>query len=113
LQVETEIFEYREGGRNDFVHQLAGPSRVGNITLKCGMAADANEFVRWYMDVVQGKIKRRNVSVIIYNASGGVMTRWHFPRAYPVRWIAPVLNADSSGAAIETLELAHAGLQPE
>jgi phage tail-like protein len=113
LQVETEVFEYREGGRNDHVHQLPGPSRVGNITLKCGMAADGGEFFKWYMDVVAGKIKPQNVSIVVYNASGTVMARWHFPSAYPVRWVGPILSADSSGAAIETLELAHDGFQPE
>lgn len=113
LQVETEVFEYREGGRNDYLHQLPGPSRVGNITLKCGMVADGNEFFNWYMKVVQGDIVRRNISVAVYDSAGKVMGRWHFPNAYPVRWVGPMLSADSSAAAVETLELAHGGMQPE
>lgn len=94
-------------------HLLPGPSRVGNITLKRGMVADGSEFFRWYMDIVQGKIEPNNISIIVYNSASDVMARWHLLDAYPVRWIAPALSADSSAAAVETLELAHAGLQTE
>lgn len=110
LQVETDTFEYIEGGNNGFVHKLPGQTRVGNITCKRGLAA-TNELFSWYMKVASGIIERRNLSVIIYKLDGSEMRRWNFFDAYPVRWVGPSLNADVTDAAVESIEIAHAGMQ--
>lgn len=112
LQVETEVFEYREGGNNGFVHRLPGPIRVGNITLKHGLVGSA-ELFKWYMRVAAGTFEPQNVSVIVYDSQGKETARWNFVKAYPVRWVGPILHGDASEVAIETLELAHAGIQTE
>ncbi len=109
LQVEMEVFEYAEGGNNNFVHRLPGRTKVSNITLKRGMTG-SNDFFKWYAEVASGTIKRRNVSVILYDVRGTELTRWSFVKAYPVKWIGPQLSAAGHDAAIETLELAHEGL---
>lgn len=111
LQVETEVMEYAEGGNNSFVHRLPGRTKVGNITLKHGMTA-SNELFKWYMEIAQGKqVTRRNVSVVMYDTAYKEVMRWNFINAYPVKWIGPQLSAGSTNSAIETLELAHDGLQ--
>jgi phage tail-like protein len=110
LQVETDTFEYIEGGNNGFVHKLPGQTRVGNLTFKRGLVA-TNELFNWYLQVAAGKIERRNLSVIIYTYGGEEMRRWNFFSAYPVRWVGPSLNADATDAAIESVEIAHAGMQ--
>lgn len=110
LQVETDIFEYVEGGNNGFVHKLPGQTRVGNLTCKRGLVA-TNELFNWYMKVAAGTIERRNLSVIIYKLDGAEMRRWNFFDAYPVRWVGPDLGAETTGAAIELVEIAHAGMQ--
>jgi phage tail-like protein len=110
LKVETDIFEYVEGGNNGFVHKLPGQTRVGNLTLKRGMVAN-NELFNWYMKVAAGTIERRNLSVIIYSYSNEELRRWNFFNVYPVRWVGPALSADQTNAAVEEMELAHAGMQ--
>lgn len=110
LQVETDIFEYVEGGNNGFVHKLPGQTRVGNLTLKRGLVA-TNELFDWYMKVASGTIERRNLSVIIYTYDGSELRRWNFFDAYPVRWVGPSLSADTTSPAVETMEIAHAGMQ--
>jgi phage tail-like protein len=110
LQVETDTFEYIEGGNNGFVHKLPGQTRVGHLTFKRGLVA-TNELFNWYMQVAAGKIERRNLSVIIYTYGGEELRRWNFFDAYPVRWVGPGLNADATEAAIESVEIAHAGMQ--
>lgn len=111
LQVETEVYEYAEGGNNGFVHQLPGRTRVGRLMLKQGMTTTDTLF-RWYMDIAYGKkVDRRNVSVAFYNEAGTELRRWNFINAYPVRWVGPQLEAGNAATAIETLELAHDGLQ--
>jgi len=37
LQVETETFEYREGGQNDYMHRFAGPIKYPPLMLKHGV----------------------------------------------------------------------------
>jgi len=109
LQVEMEVFEYAEGGNNNFVHRLPGRTKVSNLTLKRGMTG-SNDFFKWYAEVASGTIKRRNVSVIRYDVRGTELTRWSFVKAYPIKWVGPQLSAAGHDAAIETLELAHEGL---
>jgi phage tail-like protein len=111
LQVETDVMEYAEGGNNGFVHQLPGRTRVGRITLKRGVSR-SDELFKWYTDIAYGKkFERKNVSVVMYNEAGEELRRWNFVNAYPVRWVGPDFESGSTATAIETLELAHDGLQ--
>jgi phage tail-like protein len=109
LQLETEVFDYEEGGYNSFPHRFPGRTKMGNLTLKRGMTS-SNEFFKWYMEIARGQITRHNLSIIMYDSAGNEVTRWHLMQAYPVKWIGPQFTADSNNPAIETLELAHDGL---
>ncbi len=111
LQVETTLQEYEEGGNNGFVHRLPGRTKVGNLTLKRGMTA-SNELFLWLMQVTQGNIKRKNVSVVLYDTTGTAILRWNFQNAYPVKWTGPQFTAANAVMAIETIELTHEGLKP-
>jgi phage tail-like protein len=110
LQIETVVQEYEEGGNNGFVHRLPGRTKVSNLTLKRGITK-SNEFFKWYASIATGKIERKNISVIMHDAEGAVLMRWEFLRAYPVKWIGPQFSADGKAMAIESLELAHDGMQ--
>jgi len=110
LQVEMEVQEYMEGGTNSFVHRLPGRTKVGNITLKRGMAS-SREFLEWYLRVARGDVDRRNVSVMMYDVRGTVLMQWDFISAYPVKWVGPQLTATGAAMAVETLELTHNGFQ--
>lgn len=113
LQAETEIQEYREGGLNDYIHKRAGPTKFSStLTLKKGIA-DSSELWSWYCDVMQGKVKRKTISVLLMNSAGEEKQRWNFRNAYPVKWSGPSLRATASEVAVETIELAHEGLAPQ
>lgn len=111
LQVDTTVTDYEEGGNNSFVHRLPGRSKVGNLTLKRGIT-QGNEFFKWYADVATGQIgiRKKNVSLVVFNPAGKVIAQWDFLGAFPVKWVGPQLVADGTALAIETLELAHSGL---
>ena len=110
LQVETEPFEYREGGLNEYVHRLPGPTRHPNLTLRRGLT-DFDNLWRWQRDVSRGIVKRRNGSLLLFGDLGAQgIWRWNFSDAYPVRWVGPELQAETATVAVETLELAHRGL---
>lgn len=109
LVVETEVYDYREGGVNDHMHRFAGPVRSpGNIVLRRGMT-ELQILFAWQHEIAQGTIKRRNGSIILLS-SGLEAVRWSFTGGYPVRWTGPELRASGGAVAIETLEIAHAGL---
>jgi phage tail-like protein len=111
LQVETEVHDYREGGVNEYVHKLAGPTRYPtNLTLKHGLT-DVNGLWKWHQDVRQGKIERKNVSIVLLDATRQEKWRWNFQQALPVRWNGPELRADRAEIAIESVELVHRGLE--
>jgi phage tail-like protein len=110
LEVQMDVTEYEEGGRNDFVHRLPGRTKIGTLTLKRGMTF-SNDFFNWQMQIAQGSIQRRNVSVAMYDVSGKEIARWNFDKAFPIKWSGPPLQADGTAVAIETLELAHDGLK--
>jgi phage tail-like protein len=112
LQAETEVVEYAEGGNNNYVHKMPGRTKFGNLTLKWG-TTDSTALWDWYKDVSQGKIERKDVSVVLYNSVQEEVRRWNLREAYPVKWIGPAFNANAPAAAIETLELAHHGFLSE
>lgn len=110
LQVEVEVEDYREGGRNEFVHKLAGATRYpANLVLKHGLM-DSRTLWEWHQRVRLGNIDRRNGSVILKNGTGAEVWRWNFIGAYPVRWNGPDLRGGTAEVALETLELVHQGL---
>lgn len=112
LTAEIEMHEYREGGLNEYMHKRAGPTKYpGNLILKRGISETAGLW-SWYADVMQGKIKRKTVSVVLLDSACQERRRWNFQHAYPVKWEGPGLRAATAEIAVETVELAHNGLLP-
>ena len=111
LTIETEMFEYAEGGLNTYTHKLPVRRKYSNITLKRGME-EGQDLYQWYMKSANGKISRQNISIIIYDPLGEQVRKWDLQNAYPCKWIGPELKAESGALAIETLEIAHEGLLP-
>jgi len=106
----TEPVELNEGGLNSAAHKLAGRTKQNNITLKWGLA-ESRVLYDWYRDVVNGKIQRRNGSIILLDLEGQEKVRWNFYRAWPTKWDGPDFIAKGNEVAIETLEIAHEGLE--
>jgi phage tail-like protein len=110
LGAEVTPVAYREGGLNDYEHQLPGPTSWPRLVLKRGLT-DIDNLWRWHQDVRHGRIKRRNGSVILGGESlGHGVYRWNFVGAYPVKWSGPTLNAASAAVAVEQVELVHKGI---
>lgn len=110
LQTETETEDYREGGLNDYVHKLPKMSKQSNITLKRGIT-DSDVLWKWYSAVVAGKIERKLVRIILYDSEGNEKWHWICKEAYPVKWTGPEFKADNAAVAIETMDLAHHGIE--
>jgi phage tail-like protein len=110
LDLEIEVQDYREGGLNEFIHKRAGPAKYpSNLVLKRGMNV-VRELWDWYWDVTQGRIERKNLSVVLMDSTGEEQRRWNFEQAYPVKWTGPNLRANANELAVESLEFVHKGL---
>lgn len=114
LSIETEVFEYSEGGLNTYTHKLPVRTKYSNITLKRGIDP-GQDLLRWYLESIDGvPNKRKNISIILYGEVNKqplqVVRKWDLMDAYPIKWTGPDLKADAGAIAIETLEFAHHGL---
>lgn len=109
LEVRTEVEEYREGGRNGYVHKLAKETRYPNLTLKRGIT-DKTDLWDWHQQVVLGDVERKQVSVVVLDVTGREKWRLIFAEAYPVKWNGTDLNAAGNTVFVESIELAHHGM---
>jgi phage tail-like protein len=110
LQVEVEIESYREGGLNEYLHELPGATKYpARLVLKRGFT-DSDVLWKWHRDVVQGIVERKNGSIVLFDTAGAEQWRWNFFEAFPVRWVGPDLRGGTAEVAVETLELSHRGL---
>ncbi|HUS09308.1 MAG TPA: phage tail protein [Pyrinomonadaceae bacterium] len=106
----TDPIEYREGGENTTVRKLPGMTKHTNITLKWGLT-DSRELYQWYRDIVTGKVARKNGSIVLLDLDGTEKVRWNFYQGWPTKWDGPDFSAKGTDVAIETLEIAHEGIE--
>jgi phage tail-like protein len=113
LGVQVERISYREGGNNSIVRAVPGRVTYPPVTLRFGLTSSA-ELWDWLMTAVNGEVNRRNASIVMLDAAGSTeVLRWNLLNAWPMEWLGAPLDAMSRELAIETLVLAHEGLQRE
>ncbi len=110
FESSVDVIEHREGGENTTLRKLPGMTKYTNIVLKRGITDD-RELYDWHRAVIKGTIQRKNGSIVLLDRGGQEVTRWNFSRAWPVKWTGPALTAEGNDVAIETLELAHEGVE--
>jgi len=110
LSFETEVRDYAEGGVNSHLHKFPHRAKLANLLLKQGIVS--RKLWDWHYDQTQGKVQRRNGSILVHDPSGGaVVMEWRFVRAFPCKWSGPELNAAQNSVAVEVLEICHEGLE--
>jgi phage tail-like protein len=62
------------------------------------------------LDGIEGTVDRKTVDVVLLDSAGEEKRRWTFQGAYPVKWTGPELRATAADVALESLEVAHRGL---
>lgn len=108
LSVDTEVFEYPEGGVNDAVHKLPTRHKQGDITLKRGIV-DAKLW-KWCLTSLPGSTEAKGGTIELQDSAGRPVLTWSLERAFPKKVQGPDMNAGQSGVAVETLEISHHGL---
>ena len=107
LSMEFDVFEWAEGGNNEFIHHLPGRMRYPYLRLSSGMTDD-QAMQEWFWKTrEQAELKEVTLTL-----TGGPVTRtFTFADAFPVRWSGPSVGADAAGLATESLDIAHSGLK--
>ena len=104
--IEWEVQEVKEGGLNNYIHQLPGRRKAAKITLKKGLIRDA--ILDWYSDVMGQRFRRmrKTVDITLYSALHRPIIKWSCAKAYPTKWTGPDLKTAENTVATHTLELA-------
>ena len=79
----------------------------GRITLKSGVVADPH-----LRDWLRGGV-RSSGAIVLRDATGVRKQRWKLTAASAEKWTGPTLDASANSVVIETLEIAHEGVEPE
>ncbi len=111
LDSTQDPVEYREGNEIMTVRKLPGLNKYSNISLKWGVADD-KEIWEGRKQAAEGKMdKRKNLAIILIDQSGEDAIRWNVREAWPTKWTGPSFNATGNEVAIDTLEIAHEGIE--
>lgn len=111
IVIEHSAIEHREGSSpDDSPVIMPGHEKYNYLTLKRGIIQGDNEFYQWINTVKFNKAERRDMTITLLNESHEPVLRWKVRNAWPFKLIGPVLNANASEVAVETLQIAHEGI---
>lgn len=110
LNTESDIMEYREGNFVGGAHKLPGLIKFGQLTLKRGYTLNQDLWL-WRKTTLEGVTERRNGAIVLLDEARVPRLRWEFFEAWVSKYEGPALNATTSEAAIESIELAFENLQ--
>lgn len=111
LGAQVEVEQFAEGGNNGFSWQL--PTRItwSNITLTRPVTKDTAKISKWLRQIIQ-RAEPKDGEIVALKPNLTPIARWQIIGIIPVNWQGPSFDPSSSEAAVETLEIAHHGLQP-
>ncbi len=110
LAVEYEIFEYQEGGVNEYVHRLPGRCKYTNVKLTRQLDSQSGDVATWVSSgLKKNSVERGNATITLMDHDGNEVISWTLAEACPVKWTGPTLDAAGNQVATEVLELAHNG----
>lgn len=111
LDMQVEAIEYREGNSPEYAKvKMPGLHKFSNITLKRGSIAGDSDFYKWINTIALNTVERRDVVISLLNEAHEPVMTWKAKNSFPVKVQASDLKADGNEVAIETIELAHEGL---
>lgn len=104
MDSETEVIEFKQGN-DTVVRKKPGRTTYANIVLERGYTA-TDDLWTWRKNIEDGKIDRRSGSIIVLDQDGQTeVARYNFYEGWPCKWYVPDMNSDTSGMAIEKIEI--------
>lgn len=106
LAMEYDVYEYREGGVNGYMHKFVGPVKFTNLRLSRPVDATSPALMLW-LQSNQMMVVPQTMAVTAMTAAGDEITTWNLVGVVPVKWQGPSLDINSNNLATETLEVAY------
>lgn len=114
LTQENQVIEYRDGSFPEYSSiKMPGLRKFSNVTLKRGIVKGDNQFFKWLSTVKLNTVERRDLIINLLNEEHQPVMVWKVMRAFPVKVEGPQLKATVNEIAIESIELAHEGLEQQ
>ena len=111
LNSETQVIEYRAGDSKVFsTVKMPGIKKYGNVTLKKGIFKDDKALWDMYNLVTMNTFERKNITISLLDEASSVAMSWVLTNAFPAKMTVTDMKSDDNSAAVETMELAHEGL---
>jgi len=112
LTQENQAIEYRDGAFKEYSSiKMPGLRKFSNVTLKRGIVKADNDFFKWLSTIKLNKVERRDVVISLLNEEHAPVMTWKIHNAFPVKVEGPSLKASGNEVAIESIEIAHEGLE--
>jgi phage tail-like protein len=111
LGADLEVTPYAEGGVNDFVHQLPVRHSWTRISLRRGVVREPGLWFWYVAGLTQSLGARRDGAILLLTPAGIPAIAWTFRAGIAVKWQGPEMSATQSAVGIESLEIAHHGLE--
>lgn len=112
LSAQIEVQDLAVGGLNTTTLKLAGPASYPNLSLKRGFCVTT--MMDWFESYRAGSgntRKRLSGTIEMLGDDGAPVMTWAFVNGIPTKWDGPQLSVSQNAIAIESLEIAHEGLQ--
>jgi len=111
LGVRIHPIKYREGGEHQVIRSIPGPVEYADLTLRYGLT-NSQDLWAWLKDTMQGKVERKEVSIVLLDHEGSVETmRWNLGNAWISEWHGAMLDAMNREVAIETMTLVYESIE--
>lgn len=111
LDTQVEVIEYREGSSPEYHKtKMPGIAKYSNIVLKRGTIQGDSDFYKWMNTINLTVVERRDIIISLLNETHAPVMTWKAKNSFPVKIQASDLKSDGNEVAIETLEIAHEGL---
>ncbi len=112
LTQENQAIEYRDGSFLEYSSiKMPGLRKFNNVTLKRGILKSDFDFAKWLTTIKLNTVDRRTLIVSLLNEEHQPVMVWKVMNAFPVKVEGPQLKASGNEVAIESIELAHEGLE--
>ena len=109
LKMEMEVEALKEGGENQFIHQLPVGAKHGNVVLKRAVLPFDHALETWVVNTLEGGlrtlIKPYEIVISLIDADKWPVRAWGLTNAYPVKWEVSAFESKKNELVIETLEL--------
>lgn len=112
LDMEAQVIEYRHGNSPEFsTIKMPGLKKSGNVTLKKRVFVGDNFLYTWFTEVKLNTVERKSVVISLLDELNNPTMVWTLKNAWPTKITGTDLKSDGNEVAVETLELAHEGIE--